>query len=243
MSAKVARPSDEISSERFIGTDSKKILVPLLSGGLDSAVATLKARKELGIERLEPVFVDRGQTALRAEEAAFGHVCDLLGVPPKDRFRYNIGFEWYKRQKEKDPGQAHPYGRNLVLVAVAAAHAATLHHGSKNILLVGFTQDDIGDTSPEFVTSLNCVLRYAIEHNESGAIVEVRAPLIQMSKPEVIQWAWANDGSEIAEATWSCWKRDEPPHCGSCPACNKRQHAFEEARISDPTRYQQTHRV
>ena len=65
----------------------------------------------------------------------------------------------------------------------------------------------------------------------------IRAPLIRMSKAEIIQ-AGAALGVDYA-LTHSCY--DPSPSgaaCGACDACTLRRRGFEAAGVADPTRYE-----
>lgn len=218
----------------------KGILVPLLSGGVDSAIATLKEKKASGVERLEPIFIDREQKGVDQERKAACTVSNILKAT--DFYSYHIDFSWYKREKAKE-SKTIPHGRNLVLAAIAASHAATTHPSCRNIVIVGFNSEDagMGDTTQDFVKALNQVISHAIGFNEDNSIVIVKAPLIRMKKSEAISWALKNGGEEMLKHTWSCWADPEDNnglHCGLCDACVKRHFAFQQAMKSDPTKYQ-----
>jgi len=65
--------------------------------------------------------------------------------------------------------------------------------------------------------------------------VEVEAPLISMTKPEIIRL-----GQRLKvpfHLTYSCYNGREL-HCGKCPTCIQRREAFVEAGVEDPTIYE-----
>ena len=64
--------------------------------------------------------------------------------------------------------------------------------------------------------------------------VRVRAPLIELTKAQVIGLGHQMDVPY--ELTWSCYKGEEL-HCGTCPTCRARKQAFEDAGVPDPTQY------
>jgi len=70
-----------------------------------------------------------------------------------------------------------------------------------------------------------------------GESFRIRAPLIQMSKAEIIQ-----TGSRLGmdySLTHSCYAPDEDGRaCGRCDSCLLRKRGFERAGVPDPTRYQ-----
>ena len=216
-----------IDTERKAGT-----AYPLLSGGIDSAVATLIAKEKF--EDVQPIFINRGQRAYKKEREAVEKICKLLGIKPAKEI--NVPFEWYIEAKKKDP-QAFPFGRNLVLLSVAASYVAINGGGT---IITGFTGDDVGDASEEFVETFNENLRYAIDDNINLEVVRVEAPLIKISKAQVIRLAHEKGREDILENTWSCYESGEEYgglHCGLCSNCKKRKKAFKKSGLKDPTNY------
>jgi 7-cyano-7-deazaguanine synthase len=64
----------------------------------------------------------------------------------------------------------------------------------------------------------------------------LRAPLIQMTKAEIIA-AGLRLGVDY-RLTHSCYDPDASgAACGGCDACQLRRKGFEEAGVADPTRY------
>jgi 7-cyano-7-deazaguanine synthase len=71
---------------------------------------------------------------------------------------------------------------------------------------------------------------------EHGVRYRVRAPLLDLSKGEIIRQGTAL-GVDYG-LTWSCY--DPTPDglaCGRCDSCTLRRGGFAEAGIQDPTRY------
>ena len=69
-----------------------------------------------------------------------------------------------------------------------------------------------------------------------GAKYTIHAPLISLSKREIIQWGMRL-GVDYA-ATLSCYRADaEGRACGKCDSCRLRKQGFADAGIADPTRY------
>jgi 7-cyano-7-deazaguanine synthase len=67
--------------------------------------------------------------------------------------------------------------------------------------------------------------------------VTIRAPLIKMSKAEIIR-AGVKLGVDYG-LTVSCYKADDAGRaCGVCDSCRIRRAGFETAGVPDPTRYQ-----
>jgi 7-cyano-7-deazaguanine synthase len=212
-------------------------IFPLLSGGIDSSIATYIALGK-NIGEIFPIFIDRGHSigihlAYPKEKIAIENLAKILSI--KEHIEIEVPFTWYARYKMLSP-DAFPYGRNLVLIAVAVARVVTLRSNSANIIVVGFTKSDVGDTSLDFVKSFNNTLRFTFENNEDNKIVQVWAPLIRLRKSEVLRFAYDRGLEGIIKNSWSCY-RNGKVHCGECVGCLIRKTAFEEADIEDPTEY------
>jgi len=210
----------------------------LLSGGIDSSIATCIA-VEKGIGEVNPIFIDRGHKigvhrAYSKEKEAVKRIAEILNIY-KDLIEIEIPFSWYADYKKLNP-DAFPYGRNLILMSIAAARAVTFRRSSSNIIVVGYTKNDVGDTSLDFIKAFNNTLRFAFDENEDNRIVQVWAPLIKMRKSNVIKFAYDTGKKEIIKNTWSCYKNGER-HCGECSGCIERKEAFRKANIEDPTEY------
>ncbi len=87
------------------------------------------------------------------------------------------------------------------------------------------------DCTPEFVGPFSAAIYVGTYYK-----VRVRAPLLYMTKPQVVAEG-SRFGVNYAE-TWSCYKGEEK-HCGVCPTCRSRKEAFELNGLTDPTEYLQ----
>ncbi len=230
-------------------SDGKKPAVILLSGGLDSATAAAIAR-ERGFS-LHALTVDYGQRH-RHELAAARRVARALGVRdhvvisvdlaqlggsalttdlavPKDRPR--------ERPADDIPITYVP-ARNTVLLSLALARAEVL--GAANVFIGVGAVDYSGypDCRPEFISAFNVLANLATKAGVEGSLrLNVHAPLIAMSKAEVIR-----RGVELGVdygLTHSCY--DPGPNglaCGRCDACLLRLRGFAEAGLNDPVKYE-----
>jgi len=69
-----------------------------------------------------------------------------------------------------------------------------------------------------------------------GESLRIEAPLIALSKAEIIQRGLAL-GVDFS-LTVSCYQADaEGRACGDCDACHFRREGFHAAGVADPTRY------
>jgi 7-cyano-7-deazaguanine synthase len=82
----------------------------------------------------------------------------------------------------------------------------------------------------------NLATKAGVEANDNAARFRVHAPIIAMSKAEIIHL-----GKELGidyGQTVSCYQADALGHaCGECESCKLRQAGFIQAGIADPTHY------
>lgn len=72
-----------------------------------------------------------------------------------------------------------------------------------------------------------------------GLRFQIHAPLIKMSKAEIVRKAVELD-VDLA-LTHSCYDpRPKGRACGRCDSCQLRQKGFREAGVSDPIKYEKT---
>ncbi|GAB4133853.1 7-cyano-7-deazaguanine synthase QueC [Thermopirellula anaerolimosa] len=222
--------------------------VVLLSGGLDSATAGAEARRA-GFD-LYALTVDYGQRH-RFELDAARRVAESLGVKrhvflhvdltlfggsaltdhwavPKDRIAETV--------PQGIPVTYVP-ARNTILLALALAYAET--EGASDIYLGINAVDYSGypDCRPEFLQAFERLANLATKAGVEGtATFRFHAPLIQMTKAEIIR-----RGLELGVdfgLTHSCY--DPLPDgrsCGRCDACQLRRRGFAQAGAQDPISY------
>jgi 7-cyano-7-deazaguanine synthase len=93
------------------------------------------------------------------------------------------------------------------------------------------------DCRPEFIDAFQQLARLATKQAVEGAPVVIEAPLIRLSKQQIIERGLAL-GVDYAMTT-SCYRADELGRaCGQCDACKLRAEGFRAAGVSDTTRYQ-----
>jgi len=216
--------------------------VLLLSGGLDSYTAGALARAD-GYE-LYALTLRYGQVHAREVEAArevaraLGVVKHLeLDVPlskiggsalvgdgavPKDR-----------PLDAKDIPSTYVPARNTVFLSLAMAWAEVA--GAEAIVIGVNALDYSGypDCRPEFLQAFERMARLATKAGVEGKPLRVLAPLVQLSKANIIRRGIAL-GVDYA-LTHSCYDPalDGRP-CGRCDSCVLRARGFSEAGIDDP---------
>ncbi len=217
--------------------------VVLLSGGLDSAT-TLAIARRAGYE-CHALAVDYGQRH-RAELAAAARVAESLGAASFRVFELPIG--QFGGSALTDPaidvpehgGEGIPItyvpARNTIFLAVALGLAEVL---DADAIFIGVNAVDYSgypDCRPEFVAAFQTLARVATRQGVEGRPVRIEAPLIAMSKAEIVR-----RGTEFGvdySRTVSCYAADDDGRaCGRCDACRLRREGFSAAGIDDPTRY------
>lgn len=218
--------------------------VVLVSGGLDSATCLAIARAE-GYDCYALSFA-YGQRH-EAEIAAAGRVATALGAAEHRVMRIDLAL--FGGSALTDPGIAVPEApttgipvtyvpaRNTVFLSLALAWSEVL--GAYDIFIGVNAVDYSGypDCRPEFVQAFermaNLATRAGVEDAEP---LRIRAPLIALSKAEIIRRGAAL-GVDYS-LTVSCYQADrEGRACGRCDSCRLRRDGFRAAGLADPTPY------
>ena len=126
--------------------------------------------------------------------------------------------------------------RNTIFLSMALAWAEVLE--SQDIFLGVNAVDYSGypDCRPEYIASFEEMANLATKAGVEGKSMTIHAPLINMSKAEIIQ-AGSQLGVDYAQ-TISCYAADERGNaCGVCDSCRLRREGFLAANVIDPTSY------
>ena len=224
--------------------DSVGRAVVLLSGGLDSSTALAWARAQgFDCYALTVAYGQRHQSelaaaarvarALSAREHRVMQV-DLAGIGGSALTDWSLPLP---DQPSTGIPISYVPARNTLLLALALAWAEVLD--ARN-LVVGVNAIDYSgypDCRPEFIRSFEHLARLATKAGVEGARFRVHAPLISMSKAQIIRNG-IGLGVDYA-MTVSCYQADAAGlACGHCDSCRLRRQGFEVAGITDPTRYQ-----
>jgi len=218
--------------------------VILLSGGLDSAT-TLAIAIEAGFDCYTLAF-DYGQRH-RAELVAAARVAAALGAHGHRQIEIPIGLFGGSALTDAaiDVPEAGGDGipvtyvpaRNTIFLSLALGWAEVLE---AEVIFIGVNAIDYSgypDCRPEFVAAFQALARLATKQAVEGAPVKIEAPLIELTKADIIRRGHAL-GVDYA-LTVSCYQADETGRaCGRCDACRLRRAGFEAAGIADPTSYQ-----
>lgn len=220
-----------------------KNAVVLLSGGLDSATVLAMARQQGFI--CYALSVDYGQRH-HAELAAAQRVARSLGA--QELRVVNIDLTGFGGSALTDNNIAVPElpsigipstyvpARNTIMLSLALAWAEVL---KAQDIFVGINAVDYSgypDCRPAYIEAFERMANLATKAAVEGHPLTIHAPLLQMSKAEIILQGTAL-GVNYAQ-TVSCYQADEQGRaCGVCDSCRLRSAGFATAGIADPTVY------
>ncbi len=219
--------------------------VVLLSGGLDSAT-TLAIARAAGFDCYCLSF-DYGQRH-RAELAAAERVAKALGAREHRVLRFDLG--QFGGSALTDSTLAVPVdgvqddcipityvpARNTIMLSLALAWAEVL--GSRDIFVGVNAVDYSGypDCRPDYIAAFETMANLATRAAVEGARLSIHAPLIDLSKADIIRRGSAL-GVDYA-LTVSCYQADDAGRaCGVCDSCRLRREGFAAAGVADPTPY------
>jgi len=217
--------------------------VVLLSGGLDSATALAIARAE-GHE-CYALSISYGQRHV-AELTAAARVAQALGAREHRVMQVDLAgiggsaLTDPRIDVPQAPTQGIPVtyvpARNTMMLALALGWAEVL---DARTLVIGVNVLDSSgypDCRPEFVQAFETLAQLATRAGVEGAHFRIYAPLITLSKAQIIQ-AGLGLGVDYG-LTVSCYQADSAGRaCGLCDACRLRRQGFQGAGVADPTHY------
>ena len=217
--------------------------IVLLSGGLDSATVLAIARGD-GFT-CHALSIDYGQrhgaelAAARRVAAALGAVEHKIIPIALDTFGGSALTDRRIAVPEQETtGIPVTYvpARNTVFLALALGWAEVI--GARDLFIGANALDYSGypDCRPEYVAAFERLANLATKAGVEGERFQVHAPLIAMTKAEIIR-AGVRLGVDYG-MTVSCYQADDEGRaCGRCDSCRLRAKGFAEAGIPDPTRY------
>jgi 7-cyano-7-deazaguanine synthase len=217
--------------------------IVLLSGGLDSATVLALARSR--DYECYALSVEYGQRH-RAELDAAGAVAAALGAREHRTMRVDlagIGGSALTDSRVAIPESPQPGipvtyvpARNTLFLSLALGWAEVL---GANDIFIGVNAVDYSgypDCRPAFIQEFEKLAQVATKAGVEGARLKIHAPLIEMSKADIIR-AGLELGVDFS-ATVSCYQADEAGRaCGRCDSCRLRAAGFAAAKAPDPTRY------
>jgi 7-cyano-7-deazaguanine synthase len=223
------------------GPNERPPAVVLMSGGLDSCVATAIAHRDYDLFALHASY---GQKTQARERVAFDAQAEFFEV--RDRRVIGLGYlGTLGGSSLTDPGMEVPEGdldregipttyvpfRNAHFIAAAVSWAEVL--GAERIFIGAVEEDSSGypDCRPAYYEAFNRLIEVGTRPETH---IRVETPLIRMRKADIVR-----KGLELGAPlsfTWSCY-RSAAPACGRCDSCLLRLRAFMEAGRPDPISY------
>jgi 7-cyano-7-deazaguanine synthase len=224
-----------------------KKAVVLLSGGLDSATC-LAIAKSQSFE-CYCLSLDYHQRHI-AELQAAQNIASSLGAKEHKTVQLDLslfgGSALTDNKIDVPESGANPIpagipvtyvpARNTIMLSLALAWAEVL--GAQDIFIGVNALDYSGypDCRGEYVSAFQAMANLATKSAVEGQKITVHAPLIDMTKAEIIALGTKLDVSY--RATVSCYQADAQGRaCGRCDSCRLRREGFSNAAVQDPTRY------
>lgn len=225
------------------GQTTKKAIV-LLSGGLDSATVLAMAKAQ-GFE-CHCLTVHYGQRH-QAEILAARSTAESLGAADLKEAHVDLrlfggsaltaDIDVPKDRNEAEMESEIPItyvpARNTILLSLALGFAEAVR---ANDIFCGVNAVDYSgypDCRPEFVAAFQSLARLATKAGVEGAEITIHAPLIHLTKPEII-----TEGLKLGvdySLTHSCYDPDDQGKaCGRCDSCQIRRSAFAALGLKDP---------
>ena len=225
---------------------SAKAIV-LLSGGLDSATVLAIASQKFDCHALSFNYAQRSLSEINAAQrladvfaASFQLVHIDEGVMAGSALTDESIAVPDHTIEASDEGGGIPVtyvpARNTLFLSHALAVAEVM---SSQDIFIGVNAVDYSgypDCRPEFIHAFEVMANLATKAGVEGGQLTIHTPLIDKSKAEIIRMG-VELGVDYA-LTVSCYQANEQGEgCGNCDSCQLRRKGFEEAGISDPTRY------
>ncbi len=225
---------------------SKPVAIVLLSGGLDSATVLAVATQSFECHTVSFNYAQLSLSELNAAEklaekfAASHQVIHIdsgvmAGSALTDK---TIAVPERSASEGVPDGIPVTYvpARNTLFLSHALAVAEVRQ--SQDIFIGVNAVDYSGypDCRPDYIRAYEKMANLATKASVEGKRLELHTPLIDSTKAEIIKM-----GNALAvdyALTVSCYQANEHGEaCGVCDSCRLRRTGFEEAGVSDPTRY------
>ena len=233
--------SKKLTGEREKVMLEKKKAICILSGGMDSTLASYIAKKD-GYEIIA-VHFNYGQRTEKRELKAFRDICDDLEILNKYEidipFFTQIGASALTDESIDVPIDGVESGvpityvpfRNGIFLSITAAIA---EKEEAQAMYIGVVQEDSSgypDCTDEFIQDITKAINQGTKETTH---IEIKTPLVHLSKKQIVQHA--NELNVPLEHTWSCYKESDEA-CGVCDSCRLRLNGFKLANVKDPIEY------
>lgn len=223
-----------------------KKAVVLLSGGLDSATVLAIARAQgyacyaLSLDYGQRHVVElEAASRIAAGSQVISHKVILLSLDAFGGSALTDSAIAVPETLEEGIPVTYVPARNTIFLSLALGWAEVL--GARDLFLGVNAVDYSGypDCRPEFIEAFEVLANLATKAGVEGERFKIHAPLINMTKAEIIQ-----SGRELGvdySLTISCYQAAaDGSACGVCDSCRLRAEGFRAAGVDDPTRYRKS---
>ena len=226
-------------------TTSKAVV--LASGGLDSTVAAVVAKRDgcrvflltIAYGQRHRVEVERARQVARALEAADHRVIEIdLRAFGGSSLTSDQPVPRDRSEAERRGGIPSPYApaRNQIFLVLALAYAETVEADAIYIGANVLDYSGYPDCRSEYLQAFERVARLGTKAGVDGRGIEIRAPLLTLSKAEIIRLG-ISLGAPL-HLTHSCYDPTvNGEACGRCDSCGIRLEGFKIAGLTDPVAY------
>lgn len=220
-----------------------KTAIVLLSGGMDSMVSAALAREQgYKIAALTIDYNQRHKIELESARkiAATLNIEEHI-IMPLDLSRFGGSaltddIEVPKSGVGDDIPVTYVPARNLIFLSLTLGFAEARNARDIFIGVNALDYSGYPDCRPEFIEAFERIADLATKAGDEGSGFSIHTPLQYMTKADIAKEAKRLDIDPAL--SWSCYDPAEGDlHCGYCDSCRLRRKGFEEAGISDPTRY------
>jgi 7-cyano-7-deazaguanine synthase len=228
-----------MSAIKTAGRQAKAVV--LLSGGLDSATVLALISQEFECHALSFNYSQRSLSEINAamqlaKRYAANHQIIKIdeGVMAGSALT-DMTIAVPEKMSDGIPVTYVP-ARNTLFLSHALAVAEVM---SSQDIFIGVNAVDYSgypDCRPEYISAFENMANLATKAGVEGRRLRLHVPLIDKSKAEIIALG-AKAGVDYS-LTVSCYQANEQGEaCGNCDSCQLRRKGFEDAGITDPTRY------
>ncbi len=228
---------------------ANKKAVLVISGGLDSTIMAARLIEEHDMT-IYPLHIERGQTNLESERRSLEHFNDFYKKRYGEKFndikyvKLNIPpVEFKKDIVPYMKKHGHPL-RDTMLQLAAVQYAVSLIPAEgviETVFCAVMPEDYFPHSSLESIRATNVAVCQNLDNwNWVISSPNIDSCLEQESidKPTEIKWAYEHNIP--VENTVSCNDSQASMqllNCGTCSSCERRKTAFQEAGVTDKTKY------
>ena len=211
---------------------SKKTIVILASGGLDSStVAGLARSSKAKIYGLSFDYGQRHNKELEsAKKIAKYFKFEDLKIVKIDLSLWGGSSLTDKKQiipnkginKDIIPNTYVP-GRNTIFISIGLSYAEAINADLIGLGVNALDYSGYPDCRPDYIKQFQKLATLSNKRGRENNPIKLWAPLLDLNKEEIIEMAF--DHNVPIEETWSCYLGGSKP-CGKCDSCRIRIKAY-----------------